>query len=102
MKKRSYFLIIFFGIISCNSNNETSASKYQFIKPYVATVTVGGIVGIIERSFEIGEIYIATKQGQSTITIRIAEHTALNDDCPNSQCYQELLEVPSEFLKLIE
>jgi hypothetical protein len=36
------------------------------------------------------------------ITIRIAEHSKLNDDCPNSWCYQGLLDVPGEVLQLME
>lgn len=65
-------------------------------------VTVGGVVGIIERTFEKGEIYKGTDEGGKTITIRIAEHSNLNDNCPNSSCYQEFLEVPREFLKKVK
>ena len=69
---------------------------------YTAKVTVGGIVGITERTFNIGEVYEGTDKGETTITIRIAEHTELNEDCPSSSCYQELLSVPREFLKLVQ
>ena len=72
----------------------------MFIKEYDITVTVGGVVGIAERKFEIGEIYTGTDKGNEVITIRIAEHSELNDDCPNSWCYQELLDVPRDFVKL--
>ncbi len=72
----------------------------MFIKEYDITVTVGGVVGIAERKFEIGEIYTGTDKGNKVITIRIAEHSELNDDCPNSWCYQELLDVPRDFVKL--
>lgn len=61
----------------------------------------GGSVGFIERTFEIGEIYEGTDNGGATITIRIAEHTELNEDCPNSWCYQEFLEVPREYLRFV-
>ncbi|WP_338410402.1 hypothetical protein [uncultured Flavobacterium sp.] len=102
MKKLFYLLILTFGFFSCSSDDETENNEYEFITEYSATVTVGGVVGLSERTFEIGEVYTGTKQGNGVITIRIAEHSELNDDCPNSWCYQELLGVPSEILQLVE
>lgn len=102
MKKLVYLLILTLGIISCNSNNKVSQGKVEFVSEYSTTVTVGGIVGINERTFEIGEIYKVTDRSGETVTIRIAEHSELNEDCPNSWCYQEVLEVPKEFLKFVE
>ncbi|WP_303317330.1 hypothetical protein Q4Q34_01385 [Flavivirga abyssicola] len=102
MKKRIHLLILTLGIISCSSDDETKNNDYEFIVEYSTTVTVGGVVGVTERTFEIGEVYTGTDQGDDTITIRIAEHSELNDDCPNRWCYQELLNVPREFLKLVE
>ena len=103
MKKLIYLFVLILGIISCSSDNDTiRQNKYKFIAEYSDTVTVGGFVGITERTFEIGEIYTGTEKGNDTITLRIAEHSELNDDCPNSWCYQELLDVPREFLKLVE
>lgn len=102
MKKLIYLLILTLGIISCSSDDENKNNEYEFIAEYSATVTVGGVVGISERTFEIGEIYTGTDQGNDLISIRIEEHSELNDNCPNSWCYQELLDVPREFLKLME
>ncbi|AQS93153.1 hypothetical protein BXQ17_03255 [Polaribacter sp. BM10] len=102
MKKLIYILVIIFGIFSCSSDDEIENNRYEFITEYSTTVTVGGVVGISERTFKIGENYTGTEQGNGLIKIRIAEHSELNDDCPNSWCYQELLDVPSEFLKLVE
>ena len=102
MKNLFQFLVLAFGLVSCSSDNQTSNNQYEFIEEYSATVTVGGVIGISERTFEIGETYTATNQNNDLITIRIAEHSELNDDCPNSWCYQELLDVPRQFLKLKE
>ncbi|MCF6224002.1 MAG: hypothetical protein L3J34_09775 [Flavobacteriaceae bacterium] len=104
MKKMIYYFIITLGIISCNSEDENLLlqGEFEFITEYSTTVTVGGFVGITERIFERGEVYKGTDEGKETITIRIAEHTELNNDCPNSWCYQEFLEVPRKFLKLVE
>mgnify|MGYP005864027173 FL=1 len=101
MKKLIYLIILYFGIISCSSDDETVKNEYEFVAEYTTTITVGGVVGITERTFEIGEIFTGREQG-NIITIRIAEHSELNDDCPNSWCYQELLDVPREFLKKVE
>jgi len=102
MKKLIYLLVLTLGIISCSSDDDDRQAEFEFITEYSATVIVGGVVGITERTFEIGEMYKGTNQGNGTISIRIAEHSELNDDCPNSWCYQELLDVPQEFLKLME
>jgi hypothetical protein len=102
MKKLIYLLVIISGVFSCSSDDEIENNGYEFIAEYSSTATVGGVVGISERTFEIGEIYTGTDEGNGMITISIAKHSELNDECPNSWCYQELLDVPSEFLKLVE
>lgn len=102
MKNMIYFFMLTVGIISCSTDDENSQGEFQFINEYSTTITVGGILGVTERIFKIGEVYMGMDNGNKTITIRIAEHTQLNDDCPNSWCYQEFLEVPREFLKFIK
>lgn len=99
--------IIYFGLFiltsslwNCTSDQvDPREQSFIFIYEYTATITVGGVVGISERAFEVGEIYEGTDKGNSTIQIRIAKHSELNNDCPNSWCYQELLDVPSAFLE---
>ena len=90
------------GVVSCSTDNQNYRGEYAFIKKYTATVTVGGVVGIMDRNFEIGETYDGTDEGGGTISIRIAEHSELNEDCPNSWCYQEFLAVPKSYLKRID
>lgn len=102
MKKLFILLVISLEIISCSSDDENFQSRFEFITEYTATVTVGGVVGITDKTFEIGEVYEGRDVGGQTITIRIAEHTQLNEDCPNSWCYQEFLDVPREFLELAD
>ena len=102
MKKLIYLFILIMGTISCTSNDETENIGYEFIKEYSTNVAVGGVVGISERTFKIGEFYTGIAKGSEMITIRIAERSELNDDCPNSWCYQELLNVPSEYLKMVK
>lgn len=102
MKKLIYLFVLTLVIASCSSDDENENTKYKFIKEFSTTVTVGGVVGTSERTFDIGEIYSATAQSANAITIRIAERSKLNDDCSNSWCYQELLDVPREFLQLLE
>jgi len=102
MKNTIYLFILALGIISCSSDDKTTQEGFEFISEYTTTVTVGGVVGISERTFKKGETYKGTDEGEKTITIRIAEHSKLNDNCPNSACYQEFLEVPREFLKVVK
>ncbi|WP_304137217.1 hypothetical protein [Mesonia mobilis] len=89
-------------MISCSTDDDPQELEYEFIAEYRTDVLVGGIVGVRERIFEIGEVYSSIEEEENTITIRIAEHSELNEDCPNSWCYQEFLNVPREFLSLLE
>ena len=92
-------LLIFSILFSCKKKTDVQYS-YVFVKPYCATVTVGGVVGIAQRCFAIGDIVQGKQAENGTITIRIAGHTALNDGPPSSASYQEFLDVPAEHLKL--
>jgi hypothetical protein len=102
MKKLIYLLALTLGLFSCSSDDEIEINEYEFITEYSTTVTVGGVVGISERTFKIGEVYTGAVKIGDIITIKIAENSELNNDCPNSWCYQELLDVPSEYLKMVE
>ena len=104
MKITFYKTIILCSLLfsfSCDDDGNLQ-EEFEFITEYSTTVTVGGVVGITERNFKIGEVYNGEDEGEEIIIIRIAEHSKLNEDCPNSWCYQEFLEVPREFLKLVE
>lgn len=102
MKKIICHFILILGLISCSSDDKTIQGEFEFISEYSAAVTVGGFVGVNERTFKKGETYTGTDEGKKTITIRIAAHSELNNNCPNSWCYQEFLEVPREFLKFVK
>lgn len=101
MKKIILFILII-ASISCKVNDNELQPKFKFINNYKAKIVVGGFVGTTERVFKIGEIYEGTQQQNATILIRIAAHSERNNNCPNSLCYQELLEVPERFLKQIQ
>ncbi len=89
-------------VISCDKDEIELNKEYVFISEYKTTITVGGFIGIMERIFEIGEVYEGIEERDETIKIRIADHSSLNENCPNSHCYQEFLNVPKEFLVLVE
>lgn len=98
MKKYFCFIITAFILVSCNTDETSTKGDFEFIKPYTTTIIVGGIVGTKEHIFQKGELFSGTDEGKETITIKIAEHATLNDDCPNSWCYQEFLKVPRAYL----
>ena len=103
MKKIICFFTFSLGIISCSSEQNTNfTGNFEFTAEYSATVTVGGIVGITEKTFKTGDVFKGTDEGKKTITIRIAEHSELNDNCPSPSCYQEFLDVPRAFLKSVK
>lgn len=91
------FLII---IASCTNDQSIANQTYVFTKPYCTTVTVGGVVGLAEKCFKIGDIVTGKENTSGKLTIRIAEHSALNDGPPNSASYQEFLDVPINYLEL--
>ena len=98
-----FFFILTIFLFNCSKEEDpVLQGNFKFISNYSAEVTVGGVVGITEKSFEVGEIHEGTDNGGETINIRIAEHSELNENCPNSWCYQEFLDVPREFLKFVE
>ncbi len=73
-------------------------AKYKFIKNFTARVTVGGVVGVTDKSFFVGDVYEGEPKGDF-VKIRIAPHTWRNEGAPSNQSYQEMLEVPKEYLR---
>lgn len=100
MKKLICFLILTLGILGCSSDEDKESQDFEFTTQYTTQITIGGVVGISDRTFKIGETFKGIDNGKETIKIRIAEHSPLNDNCPNNTCYQEFLEVPRTYLKL--
>lgn len=101
MKKMICFLILTLGILACSSEeNARVEGNFEFIAPYTTQITVGGVVGIQERTFKIGETFSGISEGNGDVTIKIAEHSVLNDNCTSNTCYQEFLNVPRKYLKL--
>jgi len=73
--------------------------KYKFTKPFEKTITVGGVVGVIKKSFAIGQVVDGIKKDNG-IEIRIAPHSVLNEGLPSNTSYQEVLLVPKEYLEI--
>jgi hypothetical protein len=87
-------------LVSCSSEPVISDKTYVFTKPYCTTVTVGGVVGLAEKCFKAGDIVTGKENVGGKLTIRIAEHSTLNDGLPSSASYQEFLDVPINYLAL--
>ncbi len=96
------FVVLAIALLGCASEEGAKENVFVFSERYCATVTVGGVIGVTERCFEVGDAVTGQRKDANTITIRIAEHTQRNEGPPGSASYQELLDVPSEFLKLRE
>lgn len=93
--------ILVFVFISCEKNVPVKERSCVFIKSYCTTITVGGFVGIREQCFYAGDTVFCTEVTEEMITIRIAGHSDLNEGPPAPNSYQEYLNVPSEYLKLL-
>lgn len=79
--------------------NQSQDRQYKFVKNYSTMVTVGGIVGITKKSYQIGDI-ITGQVMLDGIKTRIAPHSARNEGEPNSASYQEFITIPIEYLQL--
>lgn len=100
MKTMKHFWVLFFVLILFACKKQAKENNYIFIKPYCATVTVGGVVGLQERCFKVNDVVKGKPVDGGKITIRIAEHSNINDGPPSSSSYQEFLDVPNDYLKL--
>jgi len=87
---------------SCEKGDIKKEQGYVFLKPYCETVTVGGFVGLAEKCFKIGDIVVGEERIEGKVTIRIAEHSHLNDGPPSNMSYQEFLDVPSNYLEVLK
>jgi hypothetical protein len=100
MKTHNYLksLLLFLLFLGSCTNDQTITNQtYIFTKPYCATVTVGGVVGLAEKCYKIGDVVSGKENTSGKITIRITGHFNLNDG-PNSS--QEFLDVPINYLEL--
>lgn len=104
MKSVSYilFLFIFSTMLSCDKVNNNKETNYVFVSRYCATITVGGVVGLAEKCFNVGDNVKGKLVLNGMVTIRVAEHSALNDGPPTSASYQEFLNVPSHNLRMVK
>jgi len=89
-------------LISCERKAIPQEDTYIFVKSYCARVTVGGFVGITEKCYNVGDTVVGTVVIQGQVNIRIAGHSLLNEGPPSPNNYQEYLNVPSDYLKLIK
>ena len=71
-------------------------AKYIFTKEYTASIVVGGIVGILPRTFKVGEIYPGIEKSDG-IEIRISNHSEpfVYGDLPFMQA-QETVLIPKD------
>jgi hypothetical protein len=98
--KKLAIIALIVTLLSCDKDEALRKQDYLFLKRYCTMVTVGGFMGIAEMCFEIGDVVNGYEKTKGMITIRIAEHSPLNDGPPTSASYQEFLDVPSHYLKL--
>jgi hypothetical protein len=89
------FLLPFFSFCQTKKNK-----PYIFTQPYCEKVTVGGVVGVREKCFKIGDTIVGKKLKNGKIKIRIAKHSKVNEGKPSNMSYQEFMEIPmSYFIK---
>ena len=93
-------MIFIFLLSACSKNEEVSVKeKYIFVKTYCTQVTVGGFIGITKKCFNVGDVVEGEEKTNGVITIRIADHSEINDGPPSPNSYQEFLDVPCEYLE---
>ena len=103
--KNTGFIFMLFNLlvlVSCTKDPVMPNEAYVFTKPYCATITVGGVVGLAEKCYEIGDIVTGKENTIGKLTIRIAKHSKLNEGPATSASYQEFLDVPLNYLEIIK
>ena len=90
-------LVLSMLLTSCGEEKSTT-NEYVFTQRYCATITTGGIVGTTRKCYHKTELVIAESVTDSSIVVRIAEHSARNKT-KGPWNYQELLEIPLEVVK---
>ena len=73
-------------------------AHYEFVKEYQTRVVVGGVVGLADKIYAVGDV-IEGQQTADGIKVRIAKSSAINRGKPSSNSYQEFITIPTEYLK---
>lgn len=94
---RTLWMIVGFLVILIPSGckNEVAGTEFVFVNDYCTTIIVGGVVGVKQKCFNKSDQVLAESITDSSIVIRIAEPSVLNNE-PGPSSYQELLEIPLE------
>ena len=100
MKIAKLLVLLFSLSVLFSCEKDIDDQNYVFTSPYCANVTVGGVVGIAEKCFKVGDYVMGKPVEDGTILVRIAAHSSRNDGPPSSSSYQEFLNVPAVHLKL--
>jgi hypothetical protein len=93
---------LLFAAWGCEKDDVKEDQNYAFVAEYCTEVTVGGVVGVAEKCFKIGDVVVGYKKTNEAITIRIAEHSPINEGPVNSASYQEFIDVPVDYLLVLK
>lgn len=100
-KTRIFLLYAIVMMLLASCEKPAEEFTYEFTQAYCAQVTVGGVVGISQKCFAIGDQVKGKQTEGSTIAVRIAGPSKVNEKPPSPASFQEFLNVPSEYLKLV-
>lgn len=97
-----FFLLLSVILISaCEKKDTPDGYDYVFVESYCSMVTVGGVVGIREKCYEVGDTVTGKELTEGQITIRIALRSDLNEGNDSDFGHQEFLRVPLDKLEKI-
>ena len=93
-------LTFIFVILSCKKEDPETEGIYIFKAEYLATVTVGGVIGVVKNTFEAGETIKGIDKGGNSIIINKPVDNITNQEEELFWNYAESIEVPKEYLEL--
>jgi hypothetical protein len=97
-----FFLVLSVVLIyACEKRDNSDGEDFVFVESHCSMVTVGGVVGIREMCFDVGDTVTGQELTKGQITIRIALHSDLNEGPDSNIWFQEFLIIPSEKLEKI-
>lgn len=99
--KLFFLLLSVILIFACEKKDTPDGYDYVFVESYCTMITVGGVVGIREKCYEVGDTVTGKELTEGQITIRIALHSDLNEGNDYNVQFQEFLRIPLDKLEKI-
>jgi hypothetical protein len=95
MKNNSLFILLILFAFACTNEPQ----MYIFREKYCTEIVVGGVVGIENKCYVIGDTIYGKKTITGKIKSRLRPHFTIDDELPSNISSQEFIEIPIKYFK---